>query len=472
MMDPIKALGRAGMLGNFLNNFDGGVEILDDLDDHWTAKHHKDERNWFIQELQEIAADKSIRVTILGGDVHLCAIGQFFGNKKLRLAKDRDHRYMPNVISSAIVNGPPPVMMADILNRRNKIHHLDEDTDENMIPMFTHDVDGKSRNNKHLLPRRNWCSIRPYAPGTTPPPTPPETPDREDSPAPPSNSSPSAPGKLVRRLSNHLPAPVARRLSRSGPPPAAFENFSRESHGGTGRRSSSISTNKTPAEQDFVRPNVFHRRPTGLSEKGVLKKADKLDRGGHINLEGGLDISLNVEVNQKDPAGITNPYRLLVPALDYHGPPDINTSKRKSAMSATLKSLKDSFTRHNNSEGGAVGGAASGGGGETVIHQEPERKRLTRANTTGGMRGFDESAPLSDRHSRIPPVPAPAHEERGRNENRDSSYGAPSGRRETVSYIGGGRYGYEDGDEDDNSMPDDYEEIHPKKTPRWKIWKR
>jgi len=66
LMDPVKALARAGVLGGFLNKFDGGVEILDDLDDHWTAKRHKQERNWFIQELQELAAEKSVRVTILG----------------------------------------------------------------------------------------------------------------------------------------------------------------------------------------------------------------------------------------------------------------------------------------------------------------------------------------------------------------------------------------------------------------------
>lgn len=65
-MDPIKALGRAGLLGGFLNKFDGSVEVLDDLDDHWTSKSHKHERNWFLQELQEVAAEKSVRVTILG----------------------------------------------------------------------------------------------------------------------------------------------------------------------------------------------------------------------------------------------------------------------------------------------------------------------------------------------------------------------------------------------------------------------
>lgn len=65
-MAPIKALGRAGMFGGFLNKFDGGVEILDDLDDHWTAAHHKGERNWLIEELQDLAAEKSVRITILG----------------------------------------------------------------------------------------------------------------------------------------------------------------------------------------------------------------------------------------------------------------------------------------------------------------------------------------------------------------------------------------------------------------------
>ncbi|KAI4140834.1 MAG: hypothetical protein LQ341_003686, partial [Variospora aurantia] len=168
LMDPVKALARAGLLGGFLNKFDGGVEILDDLDDHWTAKHHKQERNWLIQELQELAAEKSIRITILGGDVHLAAIGQFYSSPQMGLQKDRDHRYMPNVISSAIVNTPPPEMMADILNKRDKKHALEKEekqTLEDMIPMFTHDVDGKARNNKRLLPRRNWCSIREYYPG-------------------------------------------------------------------------------------------------------------------------------------------------------------------------------------------------------------------------------------------------------------------------------------------------------------------
>lgn len=64
-MDPVKALGKAGIFSGLLNKFDGGVEMQSSLDDHWTAKMHKIERTWLIEDLQDLAADKSVRVTIL-----------------------------------------------------------------------------------------------------------------------------------------------------------------------------------------------------------------------------------------------------------------------------------------------------------------------------------------------------------------------------------------------------------------------
>lgn len=342
-MDPIKAMGRAGMLGNFVNKFDGGVEILDDLDDHWTAKHHKEERNWLIRELQHIASTKSVRVTILGGDVHLAAVGQFFSNKKLNIPKDKDYRYMPNIVSSAIVNTPPPDMMADIINKRNKIHHLDASTDENMIPIFTHGVDGKKRNNNHLLPHRNWCSIREFKPGSTPPgtPSPPPTPSNERRPSL---------SQVARRFSSDR---GSRKGRSRGPPLSYYNNPSNatadaaqtgvhgqpqssfspdrsESERPRSRRNSLTSLFRRRASVDNVarpetsnsvpvtgrslsqeRPSTFHRRPSVLGKKGLKSK------GNYVDLQGGLDICLNMEVSQHDPAGITVPYRLIVPALDY-----------------------------------------------------------------------------------------------------------------------------------------------------------
>ena len=399
-------MGRAGWFGKgLLNKFDGGVEVLDDLDDHWTARHHKEERNWFIQELQDLAAEKSVRVTLLGyvllrlikpvladnhsGDVHLGAVGQFYSNPKLGIPKDKDFRYMPNIISSAIVNTPPPNALADILNRRNKVHHLDEVTDEDMIPIFTQDVNGKPRSNKRLLNRRNWCSIRAYDPSFSPP----STPESEDPPTPPparggllrrfsSNKGPSyrpdlasptapplsnqgffnrrksvsqrssmdseRPGKLTRSLSltrkDFMPGLFKRNSKKqrrdeiNGYGSETDEEYYSDEHqttqqpvrgirGGSGgpseedpsyfppmpRRSASLSQSHAPSSSTGLQRTPFHRTPTGLSTKEAAKHAGKMD----INLEGGLDVCLNMEVNQRDPAGITVPYRLLIPALWY-----------------------------------------------------------------------------------------------------------------------------------------------------------
>ncbi|KAL8666679.1 MAG: hypothetical protein Q9202_001217 [Teloschistes flavicans] len=370
IMDPIKALGRTGLLGGFINKFDGGVEILDDLDDHWTAKHHKQERNWFIQELQELAAEKSIRITILGGDVHLAAIGQFYSSPKLKLTKDRDHRYIPNVISSAIVNTPPPEIMADILNKRDKKHYVDKEdkeTLEDMIPMFTHDVDGKNRNNKRLLPRRNWCSIREYHPGSTPPPTPPESEHSfiaQESPEPRPNRlqrtlsltrGDAKPGNLIRRLSGRARAaspdyPISNQYQTSPRMPESPLQPQEDYFAQSPRRASTLPASYSNgavrhSSAPLPRPGNFHRRPTNMSEKAVLKGgADTVHKEdettGHINLEYGLDICINCEVNQKDPAGVTVPYRLLVPALWYEGSEDANhAAYRKKGVIERFKSI-------------------------------------------------------------------------------------------------------------------------------------
>ncbi|KAI9843404.1 MAG: hypothetical protein M1837_006430 [Sclerophora amabilis] len=412
-MDPVKAMGKAGVLGGIFNQFDGGAEILDDLDDHWTAKNHKVERNWFVQELQELAAEKSVRITILGGDVQLAAVGQFYSNPNLRISKDRDHRYMPNVISSAIVNTPPPEMMSDILNKRNKVHHFDLETDEDMIPLFTHDVDGRRRNNKRLLPRRNWCSIREYNPGSTPPPTPPIT----EAMTPPQPQQP--PRKLGRTLSltrkDIMPGNLFRRNSkfesgryRDGQPSTDIPAAQRNSTDGyfplpPARPTLPNSAIATSVDEPPQRPNPFRRQTTDLLEgkqkrKYTLRLNDEAETagggGGMINLEGGLDIVLNLEVNRKDPAGITTPYRLLVPALWYEGPPDVSSVDLKEGnkwMQRMPWNRKKSVA--------AYGGGGGGGGGfvddalpafkarpEEDSMDIPEPSMIRRATTTGGGR--------------------------------------------------------------------------------------
>lgn len=295
---------------------------------------------------------------------------------------------MPNVISSAIVNTPPPDTLADLLNKRNKVHHLDADTDEDMIPIFTHDVNGKPRNNKRLLNRRNWCSIRVYDPELDPPmapealsydPSPPPLRGvlrrhstshgptyRPDTTAPPlsnagffsrraltnrrGSTDSKRPGALTRTLSltrrEFMSSGLFRRTSKRRPDDGGISGYGADSEdefphdlqqnarsdlrgsgaeedgsfpavtSATGREpnhpveyASSAIAGSDP-QPGFVR-SQFHRTPTGLSEKQRRQGAPD------INMEGGLDICLNVEVNHKDPASITTPYRFLVPALWY-----------------------------------------------------------------------------------------------------------------------------------------------------------
>jgi hypothetical protein len=161
---PIKLLNkRFGLAGDFFNHFDGQVDLLDDLDDHYTSKQHKQERKELILRLQELSKEFSVRVTILGGDVHLGALGRFYSMPRLKIPAEEDHRYMANIISSAITNKPPPAAVANLLARRNKIHHLKDDaTDETLLGMFDKQPGGKIKSagwNKCTMPSRNYACI-------------------------------------------------------------------------------------------------------------------------------------------------------------------------------------------------------------------------------------------------------------------------------------------------------------------------
>lgn len=174
LLAPLHLLNkRFGFGGEFFNSFDGQVDLLDDLDDHYTAKHHKKERFELIVRLQQLARDFNVRVTILGGDVHLAAVGRFYGQKHPDAVSDP--RYMANVISSAITNKPPPKLVANMLAKRNRIHHLnkhdrtttnmhhDHDaTDETLLKMFDKQPGGvmkSSDSNKVTMPSRNYACI-------------------------------------------------------------------------------------------------------------------------------------------------------------------------------------------------------------------------------------------------------------------------------------------------------------------------
>ncbi|KAI6039939.1 hypothetical protein EDC04DRAFT_1590102 [Pisolithus marmoratus] len=168
-LNPLIALGRNRTfgLGGLVNKFNAEAELLDDLNDHWTAKAHKKERNFFIQELQGIAKMRRLRITFLSGDVHCAAVGvlkTYVGGKgNVEVPPSVDFRYMINVVTSAIVNTPPPIavitMVSTLATKVHKTLHYAQ-TDETMMPIFTHEPDGTVRaKNKYIMGRRNWCAV-------------------------------------------------------------------------------------------------------------------------------------------------------------------------------------------------------------------------------------------------------------------------------------------------------------------------
>ncbi|KAF9246124.1 hypothetical protein BU15DRAFT_84931 [Melanogaster broomeanus] len=165
-LNPLTALGRTGQLGlsGFVNKFNADAELLDDLNDHWTAKSHKKERNLFIQQLQGISRMKRLRISFLSGDVHCAAVGVLKTLSRSSGGKHAKSTEIPAATDySAIVNTPPPngvlMMVSALATKTHKtLHHTE--TDETMMPIFTHEPDGTPRaKNKYIMGRRNWCAI-------------------------------------------------------------------------------------------------------------------------------------------------------------------------------------------------------------------------------------------------------------------------------------------------------------------------
>ncbi len=259
-MGPIKLLNRrVGFGGSFFNSFDGSVDLLDDLDDHYTARTHKKERNWLIEKLQTVCAEFSVRITILGGDVHLAALGRFYSHPRLKVPVEEDFRYMVNVVSSAIVNKPPPAAVANLLAHRNKIHHLNHDTSETLLKLFNKDPGESQKTAAHnnvTMPSRNFAVITENRPATANG----HHHDHHDSHHHDDNPDDFHPPKDGR-----LP------LSRG------------ENHCGTTHKAADPATHGRAAD-------------------------------------GGLDVCICVETDQHDARGRTEGYGLTIPALDYRGP--------------------------------------------------------------------------------------------------------------------------------------------------------
>lgn len=170
---------------------------------------------------------------------------------------------MINLISSAITNGGPPMAAANFLDKRNRVHHLDKDTQENMMHIFNENPDGKpNRINKTTLPFRNYAIITEHAGLTS---------------GEGSAEADEEPQSKIRAkdVSNQLEA-------QSGEQPREDLEPGKNATGGPGHVSAMAPL-------------------SGSSRKYAL------------------DASLRVEINPRDPEGRTRAYGFVIPCLETEG---------------------------------------------------------------------------------------------------------------------------------------------------------
>lgn len=152
----------------------------------------------------------------------------------------------------------------------------------------------------------------------------------------------------------------------------------------------------------LARPGNFHRRPTNMSEKAARKgENDRVD--GQINLQNGLDIVLNCEVSQKDPAGITVPYRLLIPMLWYDGQGDPNGEVfRKKSWISRLGSISKGNRKKSGLAKGQGGGEWGGNHSEESASESEsesgrdDHRRAEVQTMSGALQGRRGSALAKD----------------------------------------------------------------------------
>lgn len=150
--NPLIMLAK-GIKPGFANSFNGQVELLDDLNDHWCAAGHKKERNALVCRVQEAALAKHLRVSWMSGDVHCASVSCFYGYRAHDPALDP--KFSLAVVTSAIVNAAPPPPVINLLNKLGKKKHRSlfyAGTKETMVELF----DGKD---KYVRGSRNWCAV-------------------------------------------------------------------------------------------------------------------------------------------------------------------------------------------------------------------------------------------------------------------------------------------------------------------------
>jgi hypothetical protein len=107
-----------------------GEELKDDLQDHWRTADHRDERKYLLKLLLAEAERGKFRITILSGDVHISCAGVVYDTPA---CKKSNAAIINSLISSAVVNIPPPNAVIQVLELTGSEIEIVEQTQNTKI---------------------------------------------------------------------------------------------------------------------------------------------------------------------------------------------------------------------------------------------------------------------------------------------------------------------------------------------------
>ncbi len=142
-----------GLLEKMLGVLPGQQTLEDDLRDHWTSPPHLQERLRLVHRLLRLSAQKSCRVTLLSGDVHVAAVGAVESDRN---DVPPNARVVNQLTSSGVVHPAPPAMARYFLEQAcQKVETLDRGITATMyeFPATT----------RRLIGARNFLTLEPDA---------------------------------------------------------------------------------------------------------------------------------------------------------------------------------------------------------------------------------------------------------------------------------------------------------------------
>jgi len=132
-----------------------GRELEDDLKDHWRTEIHQKERLRLLKSLVDAAEKLQIRITILSGDVHVGCAGVLFDK---RFVATGNASIINCLVSSAVVNAPPPNSVISLLELTGGKVEIVEDSDKYQLIAslyrFMHRPDFR-----RYIPNRNYLEM-------------------------------------------------------------------------------------------------------------------------------------------------------------------------------------------------------------------------------------------------------------------------------------------------------------------------